>query len=200
MAWIPTEELVEALGVAKLIGRYRSGTAEWHEARKGVGGSDVGAICGVNPYRSQDQLIEQRNSGEQIEPNLAMKLGTHLEGGIRRLWREENAAFLDVYDTGTWANLERPTWKANPDGLIQYHNGDLGILEIKYTSRKWEKVPEYYRYQVLWYMRVLGLKSGILVQVHGHNLTEWSIPYDEDTIKDIERHVGAFEQRINKGD
>lgn len=195
--WIPIEDKVEALGVATMLGRYRSGTPEWHQARVGIGGSEVGAICGVNPYKSPDAVLAAKlGQSEEVVPNLAMRLGTVFEDPIRRIWKEDNQDFLDCYGTGTWQNVANPTWKANPDGLIEWRDGTLGILEIKYTSRKWDKLPEYYRYQVLWYMRALGIERGILVQCHGHNLTEWAIDYDGETIAKMETAVKAFENKL----
>jgi putative phage-type endonuclease len=196
--WTPTEDKVEALGKAVMMGRWRSNTPEWHEARKGIGGSDIGAICGVNRWKSAEDLLAEKLDPDHkgITANLAMRMGTVFENPIRQLWKEDNADFLDVHGTGTWQSLVNPIWKANPDGLIQYHNGDLGILEIKYTARKWTEVPEYYRLQVLWYMHVLGVEDAILVQATGHTLTEWRIDYDEETIANVLRHVEAFENRM----
>lgn len=195
--WIPIEDEVAALGVATMLGRWRSGTPEWHEARKGIGGSEVGAICGVNPYKSPAMVLAAKLGHEEpMVPNLAMKLGTHFEAPIRRLWKEENAAFLECYDTGTWQHIAQPTWKANPDGLIRWNDGTLGVLEIKYTARKWTSVPDYYRYQVLWYMNVLGLRRAILVQCVGHTIAEWTIDYDENKLQEITTKVLAFEDDL----
>lgn len=197
--WIPLEDKVEALGVATMLGRYQSGSPEWHQARVGIGGSEVGAICGVNPYRSPQEILQAKLTGQDnITPNLAMRLGTVFEDPIRRIWKENNQAFLECYGTGTWQNIEQPTWKANPDGLIEWTDGSLGILEIKYTSRKWDKLPEYYRYQVLWYLHVLGIKRGILVQCYGHNLAEWPIEYDTNELQEITDKVLAFQDELNR--
>lgn len=197
--WIPLEDEVEALGVAKMLGRWKSGTPEWHEARKGIGGSEVGAICGVNPWKTPGMVLTSKLGFEEpMVPNLAMRLGTHFEHPIRRIWKEDNAAFLECYDTGTWQNIAQPTWKANPDGLIRWNDGTLGVLEIKYTARKWTAVPEHYRYQVLWYLHVLGLRRAVLVQCVGHNLHEWPIQYDETELQEITTKVLAFEDELNR--
>ena len=38
----------------KLLATANIGHDEWLQARKtGIGGSDAGAICGLNPFRSQ---------------------------------------------------------------------------------------------------------------------------------------------------
>jgi hypothetical protein len=131
---------------------------------------------------------------------MAMKLGTYLESGIRKLWHDENRAWLDVYSTGTWASTTNERWLANPDGLIQWHDGSLGILEIKYTSRKWTELPVYYEAQLLWYLHVLGLTKGILVQVQGHNLTEWNVELTEEKAERLVRLVEAFMVRLDRKD
>jgi putative phage-type endonuclease len=198
--WIATEQLVEDLGKAIMLGRWRSGTPEWHEARNaGIGGSDIGAIIGVNPYKTfEDVLNDKLGTGQEVVPNMAMKMGTYLESGIRRLWHDENREWLDVYDTGTWQSTTNARWIANPDGLIQWHDGKLGILEIKYTARKWDTLPLYYEAQVLWYLNVLGLTKGILVQANGHNLTEWDVELTEDKQKRIVEAVEAFTSVLDR--
>lgn len=198
--WTPTEDLVEALGKARMLGRWQSGSPEWHAARAtGIGGSDIGAIIGVNPFKTSDDLLaEKLGLSEPIEPNMAMKLGTYLEGGIRRLWHDENRDWLDVYSTGTWQSLENERWLANPDGLIQWHDGQLGVLEIKYTGRKWSELPLYYEAQLLWYLHVLGLTKGILVQIQGHNLTEWNVELTPEKQERIVRLVEAFMVRLDR--
>lgn len=197
--WIPTEELIEATGRAKMLGRWRAGTENWLLARaRGITGTDVGAIVGANPWKTADDLLAEKLNplGSQIEPTLPMQFGSAFEDGILKVWKDQNVAWLDAFKTGTWQSCENPTHIANPDALIQWHNGDLGVLEIKYTARKWDKLPEYYRLQVLWYLHVLGLRKGLLVQVYGHTLTEWPIHYDTEAMKPVLEAVKRFQNRL----
>lgn len=188
---------IEDLGYAKLIGTYETGTPEWHAARQGISGTDIGAIMGVNPYKSPYTLYMHKTG--QLPPitaNTAMRLGTAFEAPIKALWAEDNAGFLTVHDTGTWQSTLDETFKANPDGLIQWANGELGVLEIKYTRFKWDTLPEHYRLQVIWYLWVLGLKRGIVVAVAGGEMIEYPVYLNEDEIPNIIETVGFFQHAL----
>ena len=66
------------------------------ERRKGIGGSDVGAIMGANPYCSIVKLYKEKR-GEIPPPSLnhAMKWGQILESVVAKEFCEENKYFFD---------------------------------------------------------------------------------------------------------
>lgn len=190
---------VEALSKAMLIGHYESGSPEWLEARAGIGGSDIGTICGVNRYQTREQLLESRLSGSEsvIEPNLAMRLGTAFEPAIRRLWAEDNNQWLTVVETGTWQSLENPYWKANPDGLIRWVDGEIGILEIKNSQAA--TMSDSWLYQVNWYLMVLGLRRAVLVQCKGNKFVEYSIEANVNIQAEMRAAARLFEKEATNG-
>ena len=64
---------------------------EWLQARKsGIGGSDAGAICGLNPYTSPLAVYQDKVS-ETVEEkdNEAMRQGRDLEDYVARRFMEE---------------------------------------------------------------------------------------------------------------
>ena len=126
------ENRIEQSGRAILLGHFQSGSPEWHAARAGIGGSDIGTICGINRWQTRQDLLESAVSGSKgiIEPNLPMRMGTAFEPSIRQLWAEDNPE-LEIVETGTWRSLINPFWTANPDGIIKDREGNLSILEIK---------------------------------------------------------------------
>ena len=193
------EARVESTGKAFLIGHYESGSPEWHEARAGIGGSDIGTVMGVNRYKTRQQLLESRISGlEDItEPNLAMRLGTAFEPAIRRLWAEENSQWLHVFETGTWQSMENPYWKANPDGLILWRDQEIGILEIKNSMAR--DLPETWVYQVQWYLQILGLRKGIIVQCMGNKFVEHEINADVYLQTEMRAAAKLFEEEVKNG-
>jgi putative phage-type endonuclease len=187
-----TQKIAE-LGKARLIGTYESNTPEWHAAREGIGGSDIGAIMGKNPWKSAYTLwAEKSNLIGGTESNLAMRLGTALEQPIRDFWVNENKDWLTVHETGTWQSVEHAHYKANPDGIIEYTDGTLAILEIKHSRQYWDKLPEAYELQVLWYMHVLGLKTAIVVALAAGDLKEFKVEYDPELAERLETAVRAF--------
>jgi predicted phage-related endonuclease len=190
---------VEALSKAMLIGTFESGSPEWHEARAGIGGSDIGTICGVNRYQTRQELLESRlRPSEAVsEPNLAMRLGTAFEPAIRRLWLEDNSQWLTVVETGTWQSLENPFWKANPDGLIRWNDGEIGILEIKNSQAP--TLSDSWLYQVNWYLMVLGLRRAVLVQCKGNRFIEHSIEGNVNIQAEMRAAAKLFEKEITNG-
>lgn len=189
------ENRVESLGKARIMGRYLSGTPEWHAARAGIGGSTIGTICGVNTYQTRaDALQSVLGLAEPIVPNIPMRLGTAFEDGIRKVWAEDNWHRV-VYQTGTWQSLENPFWKANPDGIIRDADGELSILEIKFSQG--QSVPQTWIYQVHWYMMLLGLSKAVIVQCRGNKLIQHDIIADQSIFDEMRAEAALFEKEIN---
>ena len=179
---------IEKLGYGKLLGYFAHDSDEWHEARKGVAGSLVGSLMGHNPWRSAytayyeylGELPRDSNG-----PSMAMKLGTAFEQPIQDLWVKENSEWLTAHNTGTWASVLEPQFKANPDAIIEWADGSLGILEIKFSRNPMNELPPHYKDQVMWYMHVLGLKKGILVAVANGELVEHEIEYEPEYAQEL---------------
>jgi len=185
---------IEALGFGKYLGTFEPSSPEWHEARKGIGGSDIGALMGKSPWKSPFQLWAEKTGqlSDDIEPSMPMKLGTAFEPAIRQLFQEENKDWLTVQETGTWQSKENSLLKANPDGIIEWKDGELGVLEIKFTRQYWDHLPEHYNLQVQHYLQVLGLKRGLVVAVAGGDWKEFEVVLDDSLVEDMKTAVRAF--------
>ena len=174
-----TNELFDAV----LLGDFANGSQEWHDLRNepgAVGGSDIAAITGLSAWESAITKWAKKTKQipDEIEPNMSMRLGTKLEAPILEIFTEEHPE-LTVYETGTWANKENPWARSNPDGLYKTSDGEWGIVEVKFSRDYWSGVPQSYRAQVLWYMRVFGIKQAKLVALAGSNYMEFDIEWDE---------------------
>jgi predicted phage-related endonuclease len=192
------DDKIQQLGRARLFGYFENQSPEWLEARAGIGGSDVGTILGENQYKTRQELLNEKRFGaEPLIPNLAMRMGTKFESGIRDLWAEDNATWLTVHETGTWQGVANPEYKGNPDGIIEWATGELGLLEIKYSQAR--EVPSYWYWQVNFYLSLLGLKRGIIVQCSGNKLLEHVIDLEPDVEEYMLRGVNQFleEMRSN---
>lgn len=179
---------------AQLIGNFANGSPEWHELRKGaVGGSQVGAILGVNPWESAVTAY-YKNIGaieDSIEPSMSMRLGTKLETPILEIFAEEHPDW-SVFTTGTYASTVNPRFHANPDALYVDSDGSMGVVEVKFSRDYWAEVPKHYRAQVLWYCHVLGLKKGILVALAGSTYQEFVIEFDQFELDALVQQVQLF--------
>jgi putative phage-type endonuclease len=176
---LPFTELLDAV----LLGDFANGSQEWHDLRNEpgvVGGSDIGAIAGLSTWESAITKWAKKTGQipDEITPNMSMKLGTILESPILNLFADEHPE-LTIWETGTWANKEHPWARSNPDGIYQTEDGQLGIIEVKFSRDYWSGVPQAYRAQVLWYMRVFGIKQAKLVALAGSSYMEFDIEWDE---------------------
>jgi putative phage-type endonuclease len=185
---------IEALGFAKYLGTFEPGTPEWHEARKGLGGSDIAAVMDKNPYKSAFTLYAEKTGliDGSIEPSMPMQMGTAFEPVIRDLFVKNNSEWLKVHETGTWSSIEEPRSVANPDGIIEWDDGSLGVLEIKFSRMYWDKLPEHYNLQVQHYLSVLGLKRAVVVAVAGGDWKEFDVVRDDSLVEAMKRRVEAF--------
>jgi predicted phage-related endonuclease len=154
---------------------------------------------GHNPWRSAYTAFYEylgELPRESTGPSLAMRLGTAFEKPIQDLWVAENSEWLTAHNTGTWASVSNPQFKANPDAIIEWADGTLGILEIKFSRNPMNELPPHYRDQVMWYLHVLGLKRGVLVAVANGDLVEHEIEYDPEYAAELEAMANEFLNRI----
>lgn len=74
----------------KLVSTLKLEKKEWLTYRKkGIGGSDAGAVCGLNPYRTAIQVYQDKIS-EEIEEldNEAMRQGREFEDYVAKRFME----------------------------------------------------------------------------------------------------------------
>lgn len=178
-------------GKAVLIGDFENQSSEWHELRsKGIGGSQVGTILGLNQWESAYTLWAKLTGkiSESFEQNEKMFWGTVLEPVIRVEWAKQNPEF-EVLETGTWADDYR---HANPDGILKLGD-EFGLLEIKTAGYRWDVVPPQYVAQCQWYMHLLGLKwCKLVVLFQGNALETFHLDYDAKFASDMVKRVQDF--------
>lgn len=150
--------------------------AEWLENRKsGLGGSEISAVIGQNPYMDNVTLWELktgRKQAEDISEKSYVKYGTQAEMHLRELFRLDFPEYsVDYVDNNSFVNSKYPWAKASLDGwLTEKETGRKGILEIKTTEilqsmqkEKWnQRIPNNYYCQVLFYMAVLEADFAVL--------------------------------------
>lgn len=189
-------ELPETLGSAKLVGKFVNGSAEWHAARsQGVGGSEVGTICGLNKWESAFTLWAKKSGkiSDQIPQSEPMEWGSRLESVILDKFVETHPELSVWADAGTWEHETDSFAHANPDGIYQRPDGAWGIIEIKTAAYPddWQLgaqgvlgassgVPRYYLTQVQHYLRVFGFKEAIVCALFsGNKYREYLVEADE---------------------
>lgn len=141
---------------------------EWLANRmKGIGGSEISAVVGCNPYLDNVTLWELktgRRQPEDISEKPYVKYGTQAEMHLRGLFRLDFPEFnVDYVDNNSWSNSKYPWAKASLDGWLTDQDGRKGILEIKTSEvlnsmhkERWkDQIPQNYYCQTLFYMAVL---------------------------------------------
>lgn len=154
----------------------------WLKARtRGIGGSDVGAICGVSPFTSARQIYLNKTGQFQdsLQPNDAAKERMHFGHMLEPIVADEYAQRTGnkiVSVNATLVHKDYPWALANVDRLIVDDDGrPIGILECKTTSEymndEWESgdILMSYIYQLNWYLWILGLEKGAFACLVGGN-------------------------------
>jgi len=157
--------------------------ADWLQLRtKGIGGSDVGAIMGLNKYASPLKIYKAKVMGIQndVSDKPAVKKGKTMEPIIREQFFKpmlEEKGFTVLPLNHMLINKNYPWLRANLDGIIipldetkRVHTNCM-VAEIKYVTSfaedawfgdEYNGVPASYYAQVQEYMLVTETKSAIL--------------------------------------
>jgi putative phage-type endonuclease len=203
----------KAKTLVSTVGMAESDWLAWRQ--RGIGGSDVAAICGISPYKSAIQVyLEKLGLAEDQEENQAMRWGKLLEPVIADEFSRQtglpvvpvNAILQHPEYDWALANVDRlivaDGLSAGPEGLMV--PGDTGILEVKNTSaylaKAWEEgeVPQYYITQLQWYLWVLGLQWGYFAPLIGGNklLTDKRMDIDLELVEPMLKICGDFWQMV----
>lgn len=140
---------------------------EWLENRKNsIGGSEISAVLGLNPYMTNVKLW-QIKTGQVVPEDISEKpyvlYGNQAEDHLRRLFQLDFPQFkVEYIENNSFTNSKYPWAKASLDAWLTDEDGRKGILEIKTSEvlssqhkEKWNKqVPQNYYCQCLLYMAV----------------------------------------------
>lgn len=148
---------------------------EWLQNRmNGLGGSEISAVIGCNPYMSNVDLWELKTGKRQpedISEKPYVKYGTKAEHHLRELFKLDFPEYQVEYTENNSFKNDRYSWAlASLDGWLTDQEGRKGILEIKTSDvlssqhkEKWnDQIPQNYYCQCLFYMAVLEADFCIL--------------------------------------
>lgn len=112
---------------------------EWLQGRKNhIGGSDAAACVGLNPYKDNVQLWEEKVGlvlPEDISDKDYVQYGTEAEEYLRALFALDHPEYKVLYDPDNmFTNSKYPWMHASLDGELLDSTGRHGILEIKTTK------------------------------------------------------------------
>ena len=144
-----------------------------HEAwlrqrKKGIGGSDAGAVCGLNPYTSPIQVYLDKTTEEINDiDNESMRQGRDLEEYVAQRFMEESGKKVRRSNM-IYKNQKYPFMFANVDRLIVGENAGLECKTASaYSADKWkdDAIPPHYLIQCYHYMAVTNADAWYLAVV-----------------------------------
>ena len=163
---------------------------DWLRLRKtGIGGSDAGAICGLNPYSSAMNVYRDKLSKELIfEDNESMRQGRDLEDYVARRFCEATG-FKVRRSNLLYRSKEHPFMIANIDRFLVGHDAGLECKTANaYQAEKWShgEIPPHYLLQCCHYMAVTGRKEWYLaVVILGRDFNYVKLRWNDQIIKNL---------------
>ncbi len=163
---------------------------EWLDfRRKGIGGSDAGAIAGVSPWASPlDVYLEKIGESPESDFGEPAYWGNVLEDVVAKEFQKRTGLKVQKRNA-ILQHSDHPWMLANVDRLIV---GEKIGLECKTTNAflksDWDedKIPDHYLLQCAHYMAVTGLEAWYIAVLIGGNTFKFKrIERDEDLINNL---------------
>lgn len=163
---------------------------EWLKWRKmGIGGSDAGAVCGLNPYRTALEVyLDKTSDSLETSDSEAMRQGREFEDYVAGRFMEatgkkvRRANFM-YYDE------KNPFMLADVDRMVAGENAGLECKTASpYLAERWKdgKIPLSYQIQCHHYMYVCGADAWyIAVLIYGREFKFQRIERDERIQSDL---------------
>lgn len=205
--------MTQKIGHAVLLGRFKDGSPEWHEARSTfIGGSDVPNILGLG-WKSPYTLWHEKAGILEPEPvdearQRKFDYGHHMEPFVADQFRQKHPELQVHDDPGTWLSIENPWMGCNPDRLVSLFDRPIedshALLQIK--TANWETdyddgPPAGYIAQLRHELDVFGFARGwlgVYFNVSG-NYREWEIIADRFLADAQRQRIRAFADSITEG-
>ena len=192
------------------------------ERRAGIGGSDVGAIMGVNPYCSIIKCYKEK-VGEIPPPELnhAMEWGTILEDVVGKKYAEDNNIYYHggslveeapdfpvskngvMYEPATKRSDKHEWAYAHPDFYISNKEGDITGIEVKTVgegiyNKYWAEgdIPPWQYYQVVWYSMVTKINKWTLVGFAPHLRSRTNPMFTHDIEIDYDTQLRVWDRVV----
>lgn len=159
--------------------------------KKGIGGSDAAAVCGLNRWRGPlDVFLDKTSESIDSTDNEAMYWGRIMEPVLREEFSRRTNLKVEAVPY-MFQFKEHPFMLANIDGIVHENDGTVSLIEIKtangFATKDWEDgLPQEYYIQIQHYMAVCDLaKAYVAVLIGGNNFRYEAISRDDETIRTI---------------
>jgi len=181
------------------VGNYKQGSPEWHAARsKGLGGSDMAAVMGLNPYKTPFMLWQEKTG--KVVNNIdseKMQIGRDIEDFCAAQYTKRTGTKTRRSNKFK-VHKDYPFIGGSVDRLFNI-DGRLGVLEMKNVSNESFKntfaggIPDYYFIQIQTYLFVFGAQIAHLwVFVGGDHFELFTVARNEQVIESIIKAADRF--------
>lgn len=163
------------------------------ERRKGVGGSEVGAVLGMGRFSTPFKVALSKLEVLPEETNDDILRGRFLEDGIAK-WYEAKTG-VDVYKVAAHVHPEFPEVRCSPDRLGALESGLVRLISIKSPRRGLDVLPDEYVLQLQWEFLILSACGYVLdetmhlVSVDWGELVVREIMADRELQRDVMAEV-----------
>ena len=170
-----------------------------------VGGSEIGAVCGLDPWQDATTLAARKLGliPEQPESE-AMRLGKRLEPIVAELAEEAGYPMLEN-TRGELGDPERKWVTGTPDRLTLLREREA-VAELKTVGQLahragWDDGPPlHYQAQCQWYMHLTGLDDAVVFAlVGGQRFDVFELERDDDAIAALLDAAEAFVKLVRRG-
>lgn len=166
-----------------------------------IGGSDIGAVLGVNQYRSALDVFNEKTGRvmpADLSDNQRVHFGNVLEDIVAQEYGRRHGVNVRRRNLTT-RHSSTPWMTANIDRSV---DGERKVLECKtadaWTYKNWgpdgtDQVPDSYLLQCAWYMSVLGYDlADLAVLIGGNDFRTYYFERDHDLEEMVVRKAGEF--------
>ena len=169
------------------------------ERMRYIGGSDIAAIVGYNPFKNITDVYYDKTNKMQGKTNKAIQLGENLEEHLVNIAaaRLGDEPIHNLVFTNEWRRAQVDAWLPNRKEVLEAKV--VGIFNPRFKPSEWgpedtTQVPPYYYLQVMWQIYLSNAKGGNLVALIGSGIGYrlYTIPRDDDLISELERHASDF--------
>lgn len=188
---------------------------DWLKQRQsGIGGSDIAAICGLNPFKTplqvwqskinpvvDEEISEPAYWGTTLENVVAQEYALRTGNKVQRLTKQMRHPDFNF----AIANIDRAVINPTISGNVRWKDGKLTtdrILECKtangFAAKQWgeagsDQVPDSYLIQCQWYLGITGASiCDLAVLIGGQDFRIYTIVRDDDLINDLLIQGAAF--------
>lgn len=176
--------------------------------RKGVTGSEIAALVGLNPYKGAQEIWEEKLG--LTERNLELEDNPHIERGVflepaLLAWTQKRVGYSVWANSHTFVSKHNPLVIATPDGFADPNPGILKrqVVEVKAPSPRayedWgdpdevpDSIPAYYVPQVQFEMAAADTDEALVSTLIGGSLRVYRMKRSQPLIDMLTKRAEAF--------